>query len=251
MDTKQSIVTHSRDFDPVGMETLQVIAQANHFNRWMYDTIRPFCKGKVLEIGSGIGNISEFFINDSCSITLSDFRESYCEELRKTFSRHSTPVVQIDLVHPDFNNEYKALLNSFDTVFALNVVEHIEDDVLALHNCHSLLRTNGVLVILVPAYQGLYNTFDINLGHYRRYTKALLNEKFRTSDFQILQTQYFNAAGILGWLVTGNLLKKNGIPGHQMKLFNKLVGLFKIVDLLLLKSLGLSVISVGKKVTIV
>ena len=40
--------------DPSGLQTLELLAKADRFNKWMYDTIRPFCKGRVFEVGSGI-----------------------------------------------------------------------------------------------------------------------------------------------------------------------------------------------------
>ena len=54
------------DIDISGMATLEAINSADKFNKWMYDTIQPFCAGNILEIGSGIGNISKFFINNTC-----------------------------------------------------------------------------------------------------------------------------------------------------------------------------------------
>ena len=60
----------TKEIDLEGLETLNVIEKANKFNKWMYDTIKPHCKGKILEIGSGIGNISEYFIKDNQNIVL-------------------------------------------------------------------------------------------------------------------------------------------------------------------------------------
>ena len=64
--------------DPVGLHTLNVIAKANRFNRWMYDQIKPHLKGEILEIGSGIGNISKLVIESNHFITLSDYSKEYC-----------------------------------------------------------------------------------------------------------------------------------------------------------------------------
>ena len=75
-----------KDFDQEGEENLKAIAEAKKFNKWMYDTIRPYCQGRVLEIGSGIGNISEWFIKDSkVDIVLSDIREQYRVYLRQLY----------------------------------------------------------------------------------------------------------------------------------------------------------------------
>src|SRR4029078_10792589 len=173
-----------KEIDPEGWETLDVIAEADKFNEWMYQTIRPFCSGKILEIGSGIGNISQFFVDANADITLSDIRIAYCNELKKKFPE-ARDVLQLDLTHPTFDTEYSAHLQQYDTVFALNVVEHIGDDALAIHNCYKLLKEGGKLIILVPAYQALYNRFDRELEHFRRYTKKELNRKLINAGLHI------------------------------------------------------------------
>ena len=235
--------------DIVGESTLEVIAKADRFNRWMYNTIKPYCKGRVLEIGSGIGNISTFFMQDGFDIMLTDIRKGYCEKLEATFKQtpHFLGTEIMDLTDAEFDQKFADHLGQYDTVFALNVVEHIYDDQLALANCKKLLRTDGQLIILVPSYQKLYNGFDRELGHYRRYTKSLLSEVFVKNDLEIIHKQYFNFMGIFGWYVTGSLMKKETIPGGQMKLYNMLVPIFKIIDKVVFNSAGLSTIVVGKK----
>lgn len=235
--------------DQSGEDTLNALLLADHFNRWMYDTIKPWCEGEILEIGSGIGNISEFFIRDGASIFLSDIREGYCNKLRDQYKadKNVTGIQAIDLADRDFETKFAGLLNRFDTVFALNVVEHIYDDLQAMANCHKLLKTGGRAVILVPAYQGLFNDFDKELEHYRRYTRKKLRQLFSSVKFDIVHSQYFNAAGMAGWFVSGKLQRHKIIPPSQMRLFNRLVGIFKLVDRVIFNSFGISVIMVGKK----
>ena len=236
-----------KEIDEEGMETLKAISEANKFNEWMYERIAPDCEGKILEIGSGIGNISEFFIKANSDIYLSDLRDNYLSFLNKNFSNKASGILKMNIVDPKFDELYKEHLNSFDTVFALNVVEHIKDDVLALNNISKLLKKDGKAVILVPAFNTLYNSFDEALEHYRRYTKKTLNKNFTSSNLSIQKSSYFNAAGIAGWILSGAILKKKTIPAGQMKLYNALVPIFKIVDKVILNSFGLSVITVGKK----
>ncbi|WP_033956559.1 class I SAM-dependent methyltransferase [Psychroserpens jangbogonensis] len=235
--------------DEAGETTLEVIAKADKFNRWMYQTIKPFCKGRVLEIGSGIGNISTFFMQDQFEIMLTDIRKGYCEKLESTFEQNPyfLGAEIMDLTDVEFDQKFETHLGQYDTVFALNVVEHIFDDELALRNCKKLLKPGGQLTILVPSYQKLYNGFDKELGHYRRYTKSLLSQVFLKSSYKIIHKQYFNFIGIFGWYVTGSLMKKETIPGGQMKLYNKLVPIFKIIDKLTFNQIGLSTVIVGKK----
>lgn len=235
-----------KEIDAEGLATLHAIEEAKTFNHWMYETILPHCSGKVLEIGSGIGNISECFIADGYDITLSDVRDNYCDILRQKFGNSVKSVEKIDLVDPNFEQEYAHLFQQFDTVFALNVVEHIENDTLAIGNARRLLRPNGKLIILVPAYQWLYNRFDEELEHYRRYTQSSLNQLFHNNQIPIVHQQYFNAMAIVGWFVSGKLQHNRTIPAAQMHLYDLLVPIFKWVDRLVFRKIGLSVIAVGK-----
>lgn len=238
-----------KELDAVGLETLDVISDAGRFNQWMYETIRPFCAGKILEIGSGIGNISEQFIEAGFDITLTDIRSQYCARLQTRFENNKNVrgIYVMDLVDPEFDSKYAVFFGQYDTIFALNVVEHIKDHEQAMVNAQKMLKKGGRIVILVPAYQWLYNGMDTDLEHYRRYSAKSLTDLLAGVGFQITYRQYFNFIGIFGWLFTGKILGKRTIPGDQMKLFNLLVPVFKVIDKLILSSAGLSVIAIGKK----
>lgn len=237
-----------KEIDNEGIETLSVLANADKLNMWFYDTIKPFCSGKILEIGSGIGNISHFFIQNKNDITLSDLRANYLESLTERFPDfQKSNFYSLDLVDPDFDIKHQDKFDSFDTIFALNVVEHIFDDQQAIKNCYKLLKKGGQLIILVPAYQALYNRFDTELEHYRRYNKASLNSLFTNAQFKLVHSQYFNASGIMGWFISGRILNNKLLPEGQIKFYNTLVPVFKVVDKILFNKIGLSVMSVGKK----
>ena len=235
-----------KEIDKEGWETLEVIAEADRFNEWMYQTIKPYCSGNILEIGSGIGNISKFFIDAKADITLSDICPVYFDVLKNRFPE-AKDVIQINLTHPSFYAKYVENLAKYDTVFALNVVEHIEEDTPAIRNCHKLLKPGGNLVVLVPAYPKLYNRFDKELEHFRRYTRTTLNHLLSKEKFQVLHSQYFNFMGIPGWYISGKLQKNKTIPKSQMSLYNKFVPLFKLIDRCVFNKVGLSVVSVGVK----
>lgn len=238
-----------KESDEEGLETLRVISDATLFNDWMYDSIKGFCSGKILEIGSGIGNISERFHKNNQDIYLSDIRQNYRTFLSEKFPdlTAQNKIFELDLVHPDFQSKYKSLLNSFDTIFALNVIEHIKDDSAAIANCKLLLKDGGTLVILVPAFQGLYNYLDKELYHYKRYAKTDLQHLFHANNLALTDSFFFNAAGIPAWFISGRLQRNKTIPKGQMSVFNIMVPVFKLIDLMLLKKVGLSVVCVGRK----
>lgn len=232
-----------------GTDTLTLIAGAEKFNRWMYETIKPHCSGKILEIGSGIGNISQFFINDGAEISLSDIETSYFPQLEEKFTgnKNLKGIQLLDLSDKNLEKNHPELIGAFDTIFALNVVEHIPDHEQAMKNALKMLRKGGKVVILVPAFQALYNGFDKQLDHQRRYTQKSLRKLLEGNGFNVIHAQYFNVMGVLGWFFSGNILRKKEIPGGQMKLYNELVPLWKLLDFFTQKIVGLSVIQVGVK----
>ncbi len=167
------------DTDPSGLQTLERFARAGRFNRWLFETIYPYCSGKVLEVGSGIGNLSRFFLEKKFLLTASDLRDEYCNILHEKFGRNPylEAIQPIDLTLPGFEMHYHSMTGKFNTIVALNVIEHIKDAGLAINNCKKLLMPGGCMVILVPAYPFLYNELDKELGilsgirpgHYNNY----------------------------------------------------------------------------------
>jgi hypothetical protein len=126
------------------------------------------------------------------------------------------------------------------------VIEHIEDDNLSVENMMKFLKAGGTLTVLVPAYDFLYNGLDTTLNHYRRYNKksvVKLMEKHGT----LVNVFYFNAIGILGWFVSGKLFKNKTILQGEMKLYNSMVPLIRLVDRILCRKVGLSVICAIRK----
>jgi SAM-dependent methyltransferase len=236
--------------DPeAGLETLEIFSHTDLFNRWMFDTLSPYCRGHVLEIGSGIGNLSALLLEKFDRVSLSDIRGDYCETLCRRFSahRHLGKVHRMDLGEPAWDATYPELSGKFDSILTANVVEHIRDDVQAISNCHRLLAPGGRLVVLVPAYEFLYNSFDELLGHYRRYTRKSLSALLEKGGFRLVDTRYFNAVGVLGWWFSGVVLGKKKLPGGQLAVYNKLVPLIRLADLVTMNRIGLSIVAVGEK----
>jgi 2-polyprenyl-3-methyl-5-hydroxy-6-metoxy-1,4-benzoquinol methylase len=61
-----------KEIDVEGQATLEAISAATRFNEWMYDVISTRLTGEILEIGSGIGNISTHFFKNGHRLTVSD-----------------------------------------------------------------------------------------------------------------------------------------------------------------------------------
>jgi hypothetical protein len=208
--------------DEVGFSTLMNISDADKLNNWMFESIHPYVKGNVLEIGSGIGNISSMFVNRRMTLSLSDYSDEYCDFLRKKFNSvpYIKDVFKIDLVDKYFESTHAHILGTFDT--------------------------GGHLILLMPAYQVLYNRFDKELGHFRRHTRSTMN-KLLSNDFEVIKTWHFNLAGIFGWWLFGSVLRRKIISKGQMNTYEKLIPLFRFADWITLRRIGLSVIGVGRK----
>ncbi len=234
--------------DNTGNEILEVIADANQFNRWMYQTIKPFLSGSILEIGSGIGNISSFLIENELTVALSDTDPYYVETLKNKFrsSKNLTGVFTIDLMHKSFSKEYDFHKEKYDTIFLLNVLEHISDDKMAINNCTFLLKPGGKLIVLTPAYPFLFSTLDKALGHYRRYRSKQLKGIFESNELVLQKNFHFNTIGIIAWLYA-KIRRLKTIPSGEMGLFNKIVPFSKFLDKFSFRKIGLSAIIVGTK----
>lgn len=244
------MIFHKAQIDNAGFETLECISKSSKFNIWMYSVLKKHCFGKIIEIGSGLGNISSFFLRDNYSTILSDKSEYYCHYLTDKFSLlpNFGGCKELDIVDPDFEIKHKELLGTFDSVVALNVIEHVEDDVLFISNCYKLMKQGGVLVLLAPAYNILYNGFDKNLGHIRRYTIKTLSGKIKNVvNLRPIHKQYFNFMGLMGWFVYGTIFRNNQIKSSEMQKYEWLVRVNKILDLIVFNRFGLSVIIISKK----
>lgn len=109
-----------------------------------------------------------------------------------------------------------------------------------------MLRPGGTLIFLAPSYNALFCEFDRQLGHYRRYTKKSMAGLFSVNELKVIHQEYFNLAGVAGWFIFGKLLNRKRISG-EMKLYEKLVPFFRLIDKMSFRSVGLSTITVVKK----
>lgn len=233
-----------RPGDAAGAETLAVMAAAPRYNAWMYQAIAPYIGRRVLEVGSGIGNMSaEMLAAGVDRLVLTDMDGWYRARLAEKFG--DRPEVRVDsLLLPDPAARERFAGDRLDTVVALNVVEHIEDDVGALDTMRTLLAPGGRVVILVPAMQSIYGEMDRELGHFRRYGRRTLAEAFTRAGLAVEKMFWWNRVGVFGWWFNGRVRGVSRIPLGQLKRFDTLVPVLKLERFLPLP-FGQSLVAIG------
>jgi SAM-dependent methyltransferase len=232
------------DIEKTNTITLSILEEATSYHRWIFEKIKPYLKGNILEVGCGIGNLTGWLLGWG-KVVASDMNENYLQLVEEKYRDHSSLK---GVFNWDIRQEpARELLASFDTIVCSNVLEHIGDDVSVLKHFHHLLSGEGRLILLVPALKCLYNQLDKDLGHFRRYSKKELVSKIEQSGFRILHLTYFNPFGILGWFFNGSILRKRILPQNQVKVFNKMVPLFISLEKITPNWVGQSLIVIGEK----
>ena len=229
--------------DP-GARTLHALSAAPHFNRWMADTIRPYVGPRVLEIGSGIGNLTRALVQGRKRYVATDINPEHMARLRSRFPHRPN----LEVSHVDLTScaDFAKLAGSMDTVICLNVLEHIEDDHQGLSNIFSALDRGGRALVLVPEGQSVFGTIDVALGHFRRYSEAELKTKMEAAGFQVERILRFNRVSRFPWYVSGRILKRTSLDWNQMKLYDRLVWLWRRIDRFLPWK-PTSIIGIGRK----
>ena len=100
---------------------------------------------------------------------------------------------------------------SFDLVTALDVVEHLDDDVAGLREMRRVLKTGGKTLIFVPAFMWLWGVQDDVSNHRIRYTRAEIVERLKKADFEIERATYANLTFFAPILAGRTLMKLTGI----------------------------------------
>lgn len=211
-----------------GADMLAAMSGASRFNQWMADTIAPWVKGEVLEIGAGIGNLTLLLSSGEHRYVATDMDQEALSELRSRIDYRP----KIELATFDFSvtEDVERFRESADTVICLNALEHVENDREALKNIRCCLRPGGTAIVLVPQDPRLFGSMDEVLEHKRRYTKEELHEKMSTAGFRHAQIIDFNRVTHPGWFLNSRLLRRRSISRTQLRLFDLLVPIWRRLD---------------------
>ncbi len=157
------------------------------------ELIGPHCGRSVLEVGAGLGEFADGFTGfDRYVVT--DVDSGAVERMKGRFA--DRPEVEVQQYDIDGRTR---LSEPVDTLVAINVLEHIADDVTALRELSESLTPTGNIVLFVPGYQQLYGEFDRKVGHHRRYTPATVSEAARRAGLHVEVARPVNFLGAFAW----------------------------------------------------
>jgi SAM-dependent methyltransferase len=111
-------------------------------------------------------------------------------------------------------------------VILMDVLEHLEDDLLMLKNIKAnSVGNNNHYFITVPAFYSLWSGHDVYLGHYRRYKVDSLNKVLNEAKYSIANTYYlYGSLFPMVWTARKlDNMKKNKEATSNMKPFSPLV----------------------------
>jgi SAM-dependent methyltransferase len=203
-------------------EDLEAMDSASNYYTWMLDAFRPAIGRKILEVGAGSGNFSERLLqqqpelltclepSDNVAAVLERRLAGKAEARRGLLSDHAA-----------------GWQERYDTIFYVNVMEHVEHDSEEVKLALSCLKPGGHLLIFVPALPWLFGKADEMFGHFRRYTKgallALFDEQTARSEVEVKRCHYWDIIGVLPWWVSFVLLRRSVMSGGMVKLYDSLV----------------------------
>lgn len=196
------------------------MALARNYFAWQGRLVLPELGSRIVEVGCGIGNFTRFLLDRQAVYAL-DIDPSCVERIRARYPNQ--PNLQVEVSEPGSHSFER--LSEFlpDSCVCLNVLEHIEKDEEALRSMASVLVPGGVIVLLVPAFPGLYGPIDKNLCHYRRYTRRPIIKLAASTGLRIKKLHYLNAIGFFGWWANARLFRRSAHSAAQIKVFDRFV----------------------------
>lgn len=197
--------------------TLESLASAVNYHRWLTDLVEPYLGDTPVELGSGLGDYAHTWSSaPGRVVTVTDADPSRAAHLTRRFADDAAVRVgSLDVTRP-YPGEHSCLV-------AVNVLEHIEDDVAVLRSAHTLLRPGGRVVMFVPAFSFAMSRFDRAVGHVRRYTVRSLRDTYARAGLDVERLHYVNAPGLAAWFVGMRLLGMTPHDGPTVRLWDRLV----------------------------
>jgi len=129
-------------------------------------------------------------------------------------SIYALSLIQKKINFPLINGDLNGLPirpESVGLVVAMDILEHLENDLNGISEFCQALKKGGLLILTVPAFSFLWGIQDIVTGHKRRYSKKDILNKLREEGFDILRSSYFNFFLFFPILLTRRIIQLLGL----------------------------------------
>jgi SAM-dependent methyltransferase len=232
------VTASGQDFQ---LRVLEVLERAQNYNSWITSLILPHLGDHPVELGSGLGYQTQLLLDAGLPrVTVSEPTPEGIGALERRFAGDA----RVDCRLIDFTDPPAA---DHSAAYAVNVLEHVADDVAALNGAAALVRSGGRVVVFVPAFPIAMSRFDRELGHHRRYTRETLRQAFFAADLEPEVVRYVNAPGLPVWLVWMRLLRRRPTDSLVLELWDRLVvPVARRVESRVAPPFGQSVLGVGR-----
>lgn len=193
------------------------LREANNYRAALVEEFSPYLTGRVLEIGAGIGQMTQLLrkVRTIEQLVAVEPNSGFCDRIRTVFRGQDLiegTVTDVPLDQP------------WNCVVSINVLEHITDDMRELKAYRRVLRsTRGHLCLFVPARPEIYAPIDADFGHIRRYVKEDLTQKLEKAEFEVLKLRYFNFVGYFGWWWNFCLLRRRHFDPRAVSFFDRAI----------------------------
>lgn len=225
-------------------DDLEVIEEARQYGDHVVGMFRPYIGRRILEVGAGIGTMSRRLVNDADLVVGIEPNSNCVARLEE--SMRAEPKFRLLPCHLEDCDVGDLQRHRFDTVYCVNVLEHIHDDVAALRAFKEVTVPGGHICIYVPAVQAAYGPLDAELGHHRRYSKRTLAAAFAAAGLDLQQLRYTNPIGLVGWMYNSKVTKRRRHNLQQVRLFERFVAPWALpLERLITPPIGSSLMAVG------
>lgn len=195
-------------------EVLEEMSSAVQYRRWLVDLTAPHLGRSPIEIGSGTGDYAQDWASRGITVTATEGFQPLVDHLHDRFQDESNVTVQALMAPVTASADHSA-------VVALNVLEHIPDDVEALRSFAGLVLPGGAIVMFVPAFPALMSPYDRVVGHQRRYTRRTLRAAAEQAGLRVEVLHHVNIIGFFGWFLTMRILKGRPQEGLLLQVFDR------------------------------
>ena len=224
-----------------GARILEAMHEAVRYTEAIYEIIKrtkPPHGQAILEFGAGDGAFIGKFADEGIYVHAVEKDAKLRAELQNRnvrFVREDIRLVESE---------------SFDFVYTVNVLEHIEDLEAELREIHRVLRRDGTIFVFVPAFEMLWTSLDDEVGHVRRFTKLSLCDALQKAGFTVARVEYFDCLGFPAALLV-RLLETLGMFRYQpesVRFYDRYIfPISRSLDRILHQVFGKNLVAVARK----